>query len=245
VVASGFTTDFRPTRAARRDEIRSYAQLLRIAGRRVPQPPAPAQPVVLVPGFLSGDLSLAYLARQLRRSGFRTFPSRVGINLGCTEVMVARLVQRLDRLAAAEGRPVALVGHSRGGMLVNLAARRRPDLVAGVVALAGPLTGTLSVAPSVRAQLEFLFRLNRRGLRRLISQDCVTGECGRRVAAELDTPFPDRLPYTSVYSRNDAILDWRACLDPVAETVEVSCSHTGMATDPVVRQIVVDRLRAL
>lgn len=242
MAATGFV-DFAPGRAARRDEFRSYRQLIRLVGRPVGQPPAGA-PAVLVPGFLSGDLSLGYLARHLRRAGVRTFPSRVGVNLGCTEVMVSRLVDRLEAVAADEGRSVVVIGHSRGGMLAGLAARRRPELVAGVIALAAPVVGGLAVAPRVRAQLDLLFRLNRGGLRQLISADCVTGTCGERVAAELATPFPAGVPYLSVYSRNDAIIDWHTCLDPAAELVEVPCSHTGMATDPTVAQLVVERMIA-
>ncbi|MDT5236890.1 MAG: hypothetical protein QOF47_2877, partial [Mycobacterium sp.] len=166
-------------------------------------------------------------------------------NLGCTDAMVERLVQRTERVVAEVGEPIALVGHSRGGMIVKLAARRRPDLVAGIVVLSAPVTGTLSVAAHVRKQLEVLFRLNRRGLATVIGEDCVTGECAARIAAELEAPFPAGIAYTSVYSRLDAIIDWRTCLDPAADLVEVSSSHTGMATDPVVHRIVADRLAAI
>jgi len=242
---TGFATDFVAGRAARRAELRSYGRLVRLVGRRVVQPPAGALPVVLVPGFISGDVSLGYLARAVRRAGLRTFPSRIGANLGCTENMVERLLRRIEQLAAAEGRPVALVGHSRGGMIVNLAARRRPELVAGVVTLSAPVTGTLSVAPHVRAQLELLFRLNRRGFGSVIAEECVSGACADGVVAALAQPFPTALAYTSIYSKSDAIIDWRTCLDPAAELVEVDASHTGMATDPRVQQIVLDRLRRI
>lgn len=236
-------SDFVPDRAARQAEFRSYARLVKILGRPVPQPDAgPGTPTILVPGFISGDVSLTVLARHLRRNGHRTFRSAVGANLGCTDAMVDRLVRRLDRVAADEGRPVALVGHSRGGMIVALAARRRPDLVAGVVVLSAPITGTLSIATHVRKQLELLFRMNRRGLATVIGADCVTGECADRIAAELGSPFPSGLRYTSVYSRSDAIIDWRTCLDPAAEHVEVHSSHTGMGTDPTVLRIVAERL---
>jgi len=246
MTTTGFGADFVPGRAARRDERRAYRGFVRLVGRPVPQPaPGSAVPAVLVPGFISGDLSLAYLGRQLRRAGVRTFGSGIGANLGCTDAMVARLVRRLETVAAAEERPVALVGHSRGGMIVNLAARRRPDLVAGVVVLSAPVTGALSVAPHVRAQLEFLFRLHRRGLRSVIAQECVMGSCAEKVIAEFLQSFPAGLPYTSVYTRNDAIIDWRTCLDPAAELIEVPGSHTGMATDPAVRSIVADRLAAM
>jgi len=242
---TGFAADFVPDPAARREELRSYGRLVRLVGRRVAQPAPGALAVVLVPGFISGDLSLGYLARRLRQSGFRTFPSEIGANLGCTDAMVDRLERRLTAVVAEEGRRVALVGHSRGGMIVSLAGRRRPDLVAGVVSLCAPLTGTLSVAPHVRAQLELLFRLHRRGLRSVIAADCVNGACADQVIAEFQRPFAEDVPYASVYSKKDAIIDWRTCLDPAAELVEVDASHTGMATDLVVQQIVVERLRRL
>jgi pimeloyl-ACP methyl ester carboxylesterase len=245
VVPAAFdgSTDYLPPPEARRLEARSYLSLYRLVGARVPQPaPGRLAPVVLVPGFISGDFSLTALARQLRRHGHRTFASRIGANLGCTDDMVERLISRVIEVSAAEGRPVALIGHSRGGMIVKLAAKRRPDLVAAVVVLSAPVTGTLSVAPHVRKQLELLFRLQARGVQRVIGADCVTGDCAAKVAAELDGPFPKRIPFLSVYSRADAIIDWRTCLDPAAELVEVTGSHTGMATDPVVLGTVVDWL---
>jgi poly(3-hydroxybutyrate) depolymerase len=159
--------------------------------------------------------------------------------------MVQRLVDRLARVVEGEGRPVAVVGHSRGGMIVKLAALRRPELVAGIVVLAAPVTGSLSVAPHVRKQLELLFRLHGRGFTRVIGPDCVIGECAERVVAELESPFPAGVTYTSVYSRTDAIINWRTCLDPQAEQVEVACGHTAMSTDPAVAATTLDRLAAL
>jgi pimeloyl-ACP methyl ester carboxylesterase len=245
VTATGWTAEFVPSDAARRDELRAYRGFVRLLGPPVRQPPPGRPAVLLVPGFISGDVSLVCLGRSLRRAGLRTFRSRIGANLGCTEPMVSRLIRRLEAVAAAEGRPVALVGHSRGGMIVALAARRRPDLVAAVVVLAAPVTGSLSVAPHVRAQLDVLFRLNRRGLRWVLGEDCVTGHCADGVVRELASPFPASVPYTSVYSRNDAIIDWHACLDPAAERIEVTPGHTAMAVDAGVQQIVVERLAAL
>lgn len=241
---TSFAETFVPLPGARGAELRSYLGLTRLVGRPVPQPArSAALPVVLVPGFLSGDLSLQVLARRLRRAGHRTFRSQLGANFGCTDTMVERLIGRIERVVAAEGRPVALIGHSRGGMLVNLVARRRPDLVAGLVVLAGPVTGTLTVAGHVRAQLELLFRLNRRGIAAVLAEDCVRGDCAARIAAELRAPFLPDVPYISVFSRNDAIIDWRTCLDPAAELAEVRAGHTAMATDTLVLALVASRLR--
>ena len=239
-------SDFLPGAAARQAEFRAYASMIKLFGRAVEQPaPGPAVPVILVPGFISGDVSLVALARRLRRAGHRSFRSEIGANLGCTDDMVKRLLRRVEQVASEEGRPVALVGHSRGGMIVKLAALRRPDLVAGIVVLSAPVTSTLSVAPHVRKQLEMLFRLHARGFATVISEDCVVGECGTRIAAELDEPFPQDVAYTSVYSESDAIIDWHTCLDPAAECVEVDCSHSGMGTDDVVAALVATRLGLL
>ena len=51
-------------------------------------------------------------------------------------------------------------------------------------------------------------------------------------------PLRPGVSFTSVFSRRDGIIDWRSCLDPQAETVEVATSHLGMAFDPVVLGIV-------
>lgn len=43
------------------------------------------------------------------------------------------------------------------------------------------------------------------------------------------------MPLTSIYSRNDRVVNWKACVDPVtpsAKHVEVSSSHFGLLVDP-------------
>ncbi|MGN6605692.1 MAG: esterase/lipase family protein [Jatrophihabitans sp.] len=239
-------TDYKPTAAALAAERRAYRDLLGVFGRRVPQPtPDAAVPVLLVPGFIAGDASLALLARHLRRQGHRTFGSSVGANLGCTDDMVERLLRRVEQLVAAEGRKFVVIGHSRGGMIAKLAAQRRPDLICGLIVLSAPVTGQLSVAAHVRKQLEWLFKLHERGFRRVISADCVTGECATRVAEELALPLADGVQYTSVYSQYDGIIDWHSCLDPDAELVEVEAGHNGMGAHPDVMRVVAERLARL
>jgi triacylglycerol lipase len=43
---------------------------------------------------------------------------------------------------------------------------------------------------------------------------------------------PADVGFTAIYSKRDGIVDWRACVDPAAEAVEVRASHVGMAVDP-------------
>jgi hypothetical protein len=47
----------------------------------------------------------------------------------------------------------------------------------------------------------------------------------------VQAPFPDGVRFVSLYSRSDGIVDWRTCLDPAAQLVEVRGSHVGMAVN--------------
>ena len=60
----------------------------------------------------------------------------------------------------------------------------------------------------------------------------------------LPGPSPD-IPTTSIYSRSDAIVPWRASLLPAGprrENVEVRGSHLGLGHNPAVVVVVADRL---
>jgi hypothetical protein len=76
-----------------------------------------------------------------------------------------------------------------------------------------------------------------------MSQECVGGSCARQSFEESRQPLDPSVSFTSVYSRRDAIVDWRACVDPEAHAVEVRASHVGMAVDPRVMDVVTEALR--
>ena len=42
------------------------------------------------------------------------------------------------------------------------------------------------------------------------------------------TLSPQEVGFTALYSKTDGVVDWRACLDPAAEQIEVRASHLGM-----------------
>jgi len=64
-----------------------------------------------------------------------------------------------------------------------------------------------------------------------------------RIALRLRTPPP--VPTTSIYSRSDGVVAWRACLTQpgsLSENVEVESSHLGLVWHPDVLRVVGDRL---
>lgn len=202
-----------------------------------------SEPVILVPGFMAGDASLRFMAGALRRQGFRTYRSHIHANVGCTLDAAARLEGRLESIAERRGGRVQIVGHSLGGMLARGLAVRRPDLISGVVTLGSPMLAPGAHHASLARSVDVLVRLSRAGVPGLMSEDCVAGACARQSFDESRLPIPPSVAFTAVYSRRDGIVDWRACVDPMAVSVEVSTSHIGMAIDPRVIDHVVAALR--
>ncbi len=189
-------------------------------------------PVVLVPGFLASDASLSALARALREQGHRTYRSHIHANVGCTVRAAAELEARLESVAARRGRRVTVVGHSLGGLLARGLAVRRPDLVTGIVTLGSPMLAPGAHHVALTHSLDALVRLSRAGVPGLMALECVAGDCARTSFEESRLPLPPEVSFTAVYSRRDGIVDWRACVDPLATAVEVRSSHLGMVVDP-------------
>ena len=204
--------------------------------------PLRGEPVVLVPGFLAGDTSLAVMARSLRQRGFRTYRALIRANVGCTRRAADQLEARLESVAQRRGSRVQVVGHSLGGLLARGVAVRRPDLVAGIITLGSPMLAPAAHHVSLTRSVDVLVRLSRAGVRGLMAEDCVSGECARASFQESREPLPEGVGFTAIYSRRDGIVDWRACVDPLAHPVEVRASHVGMALDPRVLEQVVAAL---
>ncbi|MCD4536107.1 alpha/beta hydrolase [Nocardioides sp. cx-169] len=205
--------------------------------------PRASDPVVLVPGFLAGDASLALMARTLRGQGFRTYRSHIRANVGCTLDAAAQLEERLESIVIRRGTRVQIVGHSLGGMLARGIAVRRPDLVAGIVTLGSPMLAPGAHHRALTASVDVLVRLSRAGLPGLMAEECVAGGCARQSFDESQQPMPRNVGFTAVYSKRDGIVDWRACAPAAAHAVEVTASHVGMALDPRVIDHVAASLR--
>jgi pimeloyl-ACP methyl ester carboxylesterase len=193
-------------------------------------PPGKGRPVLLIPGFLAGDRTLATMAKWLRANGYRTRRAGIRSNVGCSQEACVRLEQRLEAFAGRTGDRVALIGQSRGGVLARVIAARRPDLVSSVVTLGAPTVSMLRVHPLVLAQVGVVGALGSGRVPGLFSLRCLRGDCCKSFRSALRGPFPHDVRYIALYSRSDGIVDWYACLDPGAdEHVEIDGSHLGMA----------------
>jgi pimeloyl-ACP methyl ester carboxylesterase len=198
--------------------------------------------VLLVPGFLAGDGSLGMMTGWLRRAGHRAHRTGIRLNVDCSARALQVMERRIEKLAERYGRRVAVIGQSRGGTLGRALAVKRPDLVDVLVALGSPQLDPLAVHPLVKLQVGVLGVLGTLGAPGLFRDSCRRGDCCSEYRASFEAPFPDDVRYVSIFSRSDGIVDWRACLDPAAELVEVDASHIGMAMNAAVYRAVAEAL---
>src|SRR3954454_6975973 len=202
------------------------------------------RPLLLIPGFLAGDGSLGTMTQWLRANGYRTRRAGIRANLDCSEAACARLETRLEGFAEATGQRVAIIGQSRGGVVARALAVRRPDLVAGTATLGSPTVSQLRVHPVVLAHFSLVAALGTGHVPGCFTWRCLRGSCCSRFREDLAGPFSPEVGYVALYSRTDGIVDWRACLDPGAEQVEVRASHVGMGLNASVYAEVAHALSA-
>ncbi len=221
-------------------ELRYSAELARLLADgelRGSRSSADARPVLLTPGFIAGDASLTMLKLWLRRRGHRVATSGMRANVDCAERAVARLEAQLQAFAFDCGGPVVLIGQSRGGALARVLAVRQPESVSGLVMLGSPVRDPLAVSAPVLRTVRWVARLGDLGLPGVFSTSCRDGECCAAFHDDLAAPLAAGIEAVAVYSPTDAIVDWRACLDPHAEPVEVDSSHCGMSVHPAVYRV--------
>jgi len=192
-------------------------------------PRGDGHPVLLLPGFLASDLSMAPMRRYLRELGYDAHAWRMGRNLGGVARMRVALRDRLAEIHAAAGRKVSIVGWSLGGVYARDLALQAPDMVRCVVTLGSPFANDVRATNATR-------------LYEALSGEGADDNPELRAAIAGDLP----VPATSIYSRTDGIVNWRTCLlrpSDTAENIEVHlASHVGLGVNPAALWAVADRL---
>ena len=192
-------------------------------------PRGDGHPVLALPGFLAGDMSMAPMRRYLAELGYNAYAWQMGRNTGGVARMRAALLDRLAAIHAASGRKVSIVGWSLGGVYARDLALQAPDMVRCVVTLGSPFAG------DIRAT-------NARRLYEALTGETVgdNPELREAIAGDLSVPA------TSIYSRTDGVVNWRTCLlrpSETAENIEVHlASHVGLGVNPAALWAVADRL---
>ena len=192
-------------------------------------PRGDGHPVLVLPGLGASDLSTVVLRRFLTQFGYRSYPWGLGTNLGPTAKISAGMPARLGSLRARSGQKVSIIGWSLGGIFARRLAREAPDLVRQVITLGSPFR----LQDHRHSNARVFYNLYRNWHVEELRQPLEEGL----------GPLP--VPATSIYSRRDGIVSWRACIDVTsdrAENIEVRSSHFGFGHHPAALYAMADRL---
>ena len=192
-------------------------------------PRGDGHPVLVLPGFITTDVSTRPLRAYLRSLGYDAHAWKLGRNIGPRSIggRGEKLTERLREIHEETGRTVSLVGWSLGGVMARELARQAPQHVRQVITLGSPFTGDPR-ATNVGDLYEALSGERLDDLRLLERRS-----------------RPPPVPSTAIWSKADGVVSWRNCIEPASPTtdnIEVRGSHCGLCVNPAVLFAVADRL---
>ena len=201
-------------------------------------PRGDGHPVLLLPGFMADEGTLAPLRSYLARLGHDVRTWGFGRNVGFQRRHAEALEQKIRHLHHHSGRRVSLVGWSLGGVFALYGAIQAPECVRQVVTLGSPVTIDPQGSQSP-ALVKALYRL-------------VAHPMGPNVHAmqprvkKLRERHLPAVPMSCLYSVSDGVVPPQEATvdgDPALhENIRVWGSHTGLGFNPMVLAIVAERL---
>jgi hypothetical protein len=181
--------------------------------------------VIVIPGFMAGDLLTRRLRQTLTRAGYRAEGWGLGVNWGVRPELLDRLLARIDAGAA----PVALVGWSLGGLYAREVAKLRPERIDRVITLGSPFSGDLHANNAWRAY-------------EMINRHPVDNP-----PIDVDLPAKPPVPTFALWSPQDGIVAPQASRGRPEESdqrIEVRCRHIDFCYDPMAIAAILGALSA-
>lgn len=184
--------------------------------------------VLVLPGLVASDASTGLLRRYLKSRHYDPHGWGQGRNLGPRPGVEDRMVDLLKQLADKSGRKVSIVGWSLGGVYARMLASTHTDMVRSVITLGSPFVGSARATNAWQVY------------------ERVSGLKAEDPQRQQQLAPPPGVPTSSVFSRSDGVVAWRASLvhgsSAHTENIEVLASHIGMGVHPAVLYALADRL---
>ncbi|MFM9863653.1 MAG: esterase/lipase family protein [Micropepsaceae bacterium] len=183
--------------------------------------------VVVLPGFGADDRSTLLLRRYLSLLGYDVQGWNRGRNVRRPGEDLPAVIAQIKALRTKHNAAVTLIGWSRGGIMAREIARQVPDDIRMVITLGSPFAD-----PNAN---------NVGAIWKLITGEDVPRNPER--IEQLAEPIP--VPATAIYTKQDGVVAWRACLEREGdnrENVEVRSTHIGLGFHPPALWAIADRL---
>jgi hypothetical protein len=181
------------------------------------EPVGDGAPIMTLPGFCAGDISMAQMRAGFNASGFRAKRWKCGANLGARVDTIERLHARVQHVVNAEGRKVHMVGWSLGGIFAREYAHRHPDLVASITTMGSPFSGDPRANHAWR-----LYRL-------------IAGHSVDNPPIERHVGLKPPVPTYALWSARDGVIAPPCARGDAHErdrAIELTCGHMGFAFVP-------------
>lgn len=194
-----------------------------------PQVKGDEHPVLVIPGFLAGELSTKPLRDFIKKMGYTPYDWNIGRNYGRIED-IETLIEQVDTLYKNREQKISLIGWSLGGIYCREIAKRKPRLIRQVITLASPFKGL-----NQSNYAKWVYRL-------------LNGKKVDDIDPELlaSIPRPAPIPTTAIYSKKDGIVPWTLCLEDeksdLYQNIEVDSAHLGMGFDKQVLELIANLL---
>ncbi|MCP4122711.1 MAG: alpha/beta hydrolase [Bacteroidetes bacterium] len=194
-------------------------------------PKGNGDPVMVLPGLGTSDISTIPLRRWLKKLGYRVYGWELGLNKGYKPKYEDELLRHLRKIYLKYHRPVKLIGWSMGGIYAREIAKLEHHAVSQVITMGSPFAG----GKSQKTNANTLYRiLNGQQIR----------ETHDRRANQLAVAPP--VPTTALYSKTDGVVTWQYCIEydegDHLENIEVKGSHLGFGINSMTWMILADRL---
>lgn len=216
-------------------------------GRGVPR--GDGKPVVVIPGLFGNDWYLRPMRDWLRRIGYRPVRSSLAVNAGCSDRLLATIEEGLVRQLRDISGPLAVIGHSRGGMLAWALADRLGGRVTHLCMLGSPAPAAVAVFRELDRRPGGIAAANTvtgagmaqsavaaagRRATRLLDPDCDVPACNCSYVRSMMTRPNSVTKVMSIASNQDPIVptvasDLRHAGPGIGDNVTVSGSHSGLA----------------
>lgn len=194
-----------------------------------PQTKGDGHPVLVIPGFLAGELSTKPLREFIDKIGYTSYDWKLGRNYGQLEDIDTLLLQ-VDELYESHQQRISLIGWSLGGIYSRELAKQRPRKVRQIITMGSPFQDL-----SRDNYAKWAYRL-------------LNGKMPEELDAEIlaSIPRPAPRPTTAIYSKNDGIVPWMLCIEKeksnLHQNIEVESAHLGMGFDKVVLELIANQL---
>jgi triacylglycerol lipase len=195
--------------------------------------------VVVLPGLLGNDLYLQPLRQWLYRVGYSPVPSTLDFNAGCLQRLREQVHHEIMRRRQVDSRPIALIGHSRGGIMAWAIASQLQEKVSHLVMLGSPVASFRASIASGDAGApagpvgRMLMRISEE-LRQVLDPACNYPTCGCPLVNDVMNPLSPQTSILSIHGRDDLLVGKMAQTTNDGDNLYVSASHVGLVYNPEV-----------